>query len=336
MSGNRVPYQLRTNKFVERQLFLDVLDFVRVCNGQSEYVYISMGGPFLEDFKQINDRFAIESMVSLESDEQTWMRQKFNTPYGFIKCLNETSGEFITNFDAFAGEHDNKRFIIWLDYADANGRHEQLQEYQSLITKLTEGDVIKITLNANYQSLLKRSEYTNLNEVRFERMLISEYTEQLSEYVPLGGIQRDHLNENGFAKLLTQSIRIAALKATENSEFVPLPLLGIRYKDSEHQMLTLTIIICSEKLVSMIENDAGYQGWPFRSTDWNSVFEVNVPHLSNKERLTINHLMKDKNDAKAIQDELGFQFDDKYGQSMKLLTSYMKHYRQYPSFGRVM
>lgn len=42
MSGHFVPYQLRTHKFIERQLFLDALDFVRVWNGPSEYMYVSM------------------------------------------------------------------------------------------------------------------------------------------------------------------------------------------------------------------------------------------------------------------------------------------------------
>lgn len=335
MSGHQVPYHLRTNKFIERQLFLDALDFVRVYNGPSKYIYISMGGPFLEDFKHINDRFAIESMVSLESDEQTWKRQIFNSPYGFINCRNESSGEFISNFDDFALEHEDKRFVIWLDYAAADSRFKQLQEFEELITKLSEGDVIKITLNANYQSPKKRSEVQGISDRQYDTILISEHTDQLSDYLPLSGVEKRHLNESGFAKLLAQSVRIAATKGTENLQVEAVPLMGIRYNDGEHQMLTVTAMICSNELVAMIEGDQGFQNWPLKSKDWDTVYEVRVPHLSTKERLTINSLMKDMSDANSIQTKLGFQFDDNFGRSMELLTSYMKYYRNYPSFARM-
>ncbi len=156
MSGQNVPYQLRPNKFVERQLFLDVLDFVRVWDGPSRYVYVSMGGRFLEDFKLINDRFAIEQMISIESDETTWKRAAFNR-LGFIDCRHETSGEFVENLEKLLSDQADRRLIVWLDYADANKRGEQLGEFRQLVSKLGSGDVAKITLNANPQSYRRRA-----------------------------------------------------------------------------------------------------------------------------------------------------------------------------------
>ena len=115
MSGHAVPYQLRPNKFVERQLFLDILDFVRVWNGPSKYLYAAMGGRFLEDFKQVNSRFAIEHMISIEIDETTCRRQDFNR-LGFIECRKQTSEQFIDGFDRLVAGHPDKRFLVWLDY----------------------------------------------------------------------------------------------------------------------------------------------------------------------------------------------------------------------------
>lgn len=335
MSGHQVPYQLRTNKFIERQLFLDALDYVRVWNGPSRYVYVSMGGPFLEDFKHVNDRFSIENMVSLEADEMTWKRQQFNSPFGFIECRHQTTGEFITDFGVFAGERQGSRFVIWLDYANANERYQQLQEFESLLNKLGEGDVVKITLNANYQSSMKRSEHQSLSDKRFDTILMSELTEELGEYVPSGGIKRAHLNEKGFAQLLMECIAMAAVKATENSEVLPVPLLVCRYKDSEHQMLTATIILCTEDSKVIVLNDTGFAEWPFRSKEWENVVEIKVPHLSAKERSTINHLMKSVDDAYSIHEEIGVQFDEHHGESISLLRNYIRHYRRYPFFGRV-
>ena len=134
MNQANVPYQLRTNKAVERQLFLDILDFVRVWNGPSKYLYSSMGGRFLEDFKLINDRFAIERMVCIELDPTIAQRQTFNRPLGFIECRCQSSDDFISDFDKLMATAVGMRAIVWLDYAMANERGKQLQEYQDLVS----------------------------------------------------------------------------------------------------------------------------------------------------------------------------------------------------------
>ena len=47
--------------------------------------------------------------------------------------------------------------IVWLDYAAANKRGEQLGEFRQLLSHLASGDVAKITLNANSQSFRQRA-----------------------------------------------------------------------------------------------------------------------------------------------------------------------------------
>lgn len=168
MSGHNVPYQLRPNKFVERQLFLDVLDFIRVWNGPSRYIYASMGAKFLEDFKLINERFAVAHMISLEMEENTWKRQKFNR-LGFIDCRFQTTGEFVESVDRLMLDRPRHRLIVWLDYAVANQRGEQLGEFRQLVSKMASGDVIKITLNANPQSYRRRA--SQLTRKDFEAYL---------------------------------------------------------------------------------------------------------------------------------------------------------------------
>lgn len=335
MSGHQVPYQLRMNKFIERQLFLDALDYVRVWNGPSKYVYVSMGGPFLEDFKHVNDRFSIESMVSLEEDELTWKRQQFNSPFGFIECKYQTTGEFVTDFSVFAGERQDSRFIVWLDYANPRKRYAQLEEYESLLNKLGDGDVVKITLNANYQSSMKRSEHQSLSNSRFDTILIHELNEELGKYAPSGGVRSEHLKDKGFAELLMKCVEVAAVSATQNSELIPVPLLVCRYKDSDHQMLTATVLLCTEKVITTVRQDVGFANWPFCSKEWENVVEIRVPHLSAKERSTINHLMKSVDDAFDIHTQMGIQFDEDQRKSIALLRNYICHYRRYPIFGRV-
>lgn len=128
---------------------------------------------------------------------------------------------------------------------------------------------------------------------------------------------------------------MAAIKATENSELVPVPVLTCRYKDGEHQMVTITAVVCSEALAAQIAEDTGFKEWPFRSTDWTTVVEIKVPQLSAKEQATITHLMKTSEDAYRIHEEMGIQFDDRQGESISLLRNYLQHYRRYPAFSRV-
>jgi len=333
VSGHNVPYQLRTNKFIERQLFLDLLDFVRVWNGPVRYVYASMGGRFLEDFKLVNDRFAIEHMISIELDEITWRRQEFNRPIGLIECKCQKSGEFIVDFDRLVMAHPAKRFIIWLDYASANERGVQLQEYQELLSKLEVGDVIKITLNANFQSYRRRQDFQI--ERDFQTIVIQNMTEQLGDYMPSGGMSKDHMKPDKFARLLAKATKVAALKGIKGSQLKVIPLAAFRYSDGEHAMLTVTTLLADDALASKTESDDVYKNWVFRSRDWDDVHHVNVPDLSAKERLTINQLIAREINPETIHEQLPLRFHAKSEESLNLLASYLHHYRRYPTFGRV-
>lgn len=334
MSGRDVPYQLRINKYVERQLFLDAIDYVRVWNGPSSYVYVSMGGKFLEDFRQVNERFAIEHMVSLEGDQETYRRQVFNNPLGFIECRHEMTSDFIPDFENFAAKHEGRKFIVWLDYAVANSRREQLQEYEELIAKLAPGDVVKITLNANPESKYKRSDFAR-NSLFYENV-IRYFQDELEEYLPKG---RDSLTNqafkiSSFPKLLAACIENAGLRHASSFGFFPIPLLACRYSDGPHQMMTVTAVIADEAIEKTICDDKGFLEWEFRAKNWKDVREISLPELSIRERLWINSESESKNPSE-IHDSLGFQLGEDDSKSKGLIRRYLSHYRRYPSFVRV-
>ena len=377
MSGHNVPYQLRPNKFVERQLFLDLLDFVRVWNGPSHYIYASMGGRFLEDFKLVNDRFAIEQMISIELDETTWNRQRFNR-LGFIDCRKQSSGEFIADLDLLMQNNKQSRMIVWLDYAIANKRGEQLGEFRQLVSKLASGDVAKITLNANSQSFrrangaLTRSDFDKylkvadspthsdydtyirgilaasladptltieksiiLSDDDREKISIDNLKDQLGEYVPSGGISQANLEAEGFARFLSETVRMAALKGTDGSKLNVIPLGAFRYKDGEHQMLTVTTLIADEALSKRVYEDSLFGAWPQRAMQWGKVMEVNVPDLSTKERHHIEGLIASSQNESEIHEQMPFRFDKRDAYSLSMLSDYLRHYRRYPAFVRI-
>lgn len=332
MSGARVPYHLRTNKFVERQLFLDLLDFVRIWNGSTEYFYASMGGQFLEDFKILHERYAIDRMISIEQDLITWHRQSFNRPLGCIDCRNLTSGEFIDNFSTTLESMENVRAIVWLDYAEANNKGTQLQEYQQLVSQLTAGDVVKITLNANYQS---RHQLANFKKkADFESAVIASLTKELDGYIPGEGIRPADINSKKYPELLAKAVRIAVLDGnSSSSEYSVHPLASFRYRDGQ-QMLTVTAIITDETFDETIKNDRSYSQWPCKSKDWHDIHEIDVPNMSQKERVFVNSRISREDDF-TIHQEMPFHLEASEKESLRLLKSYIQHYRRYPAFGRV-
>lgn len=377
MSGHSVPYQLRPNKFVERQLFLDILDFVRVWNGPSKYLYAAMGGRFLEDFKQVNDRFAIEHMISFEDDETTWNRQEFNR-LGFIECLKQKSGDFIDGFDRLVAEQPDKHFLVWLDYTAANKRGMQLGEFRQLVSKLSSGDVAKITLNANSQSFRRRASVLTqkdfdtylrdpespthkdfesylssivgskrdeagagpersfaLSDSDYETICIENLKTQLGEYLPTEDVTPEHLESDAFAAFLAESVKIAALKGVEGDGLRVLPLGAFRYRDGDHQMLTVTSVIANDDLVERINSDHVFAEWPCRASHWNEVRELCVPDVSAKERHHIEGLISLNHKPDVIHNEIPFRFDEDDGKSLSLLAAYLDHYRRYPTFVRI-
>lgn len=335
MSGANVPYQLRPNKFIDRRLFLEVLDFVRIWNGPARYIYASMGGRFLEDFKLIDERFPVDRMISIELDPATWVRQKFNCPLSTIECRNQTSEDFVDDFDQLTGEvrDEDVRFIVWLDYAIANDRGKQLQEYRELISKLAPGDVVKITLNANHQSIRPRWEIPR--EEDYRTVVLKEISQQLDKYAPPESVQPERLTADSFAGFIAEAVRIAALKGVEdNPQIRILPLAAFRYRDGPHQMLTVSAIVVDESLKRAIDEDQFFRVWPFRATDWADVRLVDVPDLSVKERTTIDPLLTAGNESD-VHENLPFRLDAKEKDSLRLFRNYAEHFRRYPTFGRI-
>jgi hypothetical protein len=332
MSGFNVPYHLRTNKFVERQLFSDILDFARIWNGPSKYLYVSMGGRFLEDFKILHERYSIDYMISLEADKTTALRQEFNRPLGCIHCKNQTSKDFVDGYLDTIAEYGDIKAIIWLDYTAPNDRNSQLQEYEDLITKLNVGDIVKVTLNANYASKHHRKDFPS--DEKYYETVLPFLTEQLAEYIKGEEVVLEDLTNAKFATLLASAVESAALKGIQNSEFQILQLATFRYSDGPHQMLTATSIVVDDELQNTISKDVLFQAWPCRSTDWSDVKEIRVPDMSQKERAFINSQISRTSNVE-IHTAMPFKFDSDDKQSFAALENYIEHYRRYPPFGRV-
>lgn len=148
-AGSSLPYRLRPNKAVDRELFLSLLMRLAPKLALGNYHYVGLGGPFLEDFRLIHGRLGIAKMTCIETEEQVHKRQLFNRPVASIECVHKGLEDYLdeTNLDSPA--------IIWFDYTEPKGITTQIERFARTIGTVPIGSILRITLNANPESLGK-------------------------------------------------------------------------------------------------------------------------------------------------------------------------------------
>lgn len=331
MSSGNVPYHLRQNKHIERELFVELLSKICGLEISSSYAYISMGGPQLEDHRLIHRALGINNLYSFESDPNVYNRQLFNQRPSCLKCIDKPINDFIDRFDEFLQKYSisDKKLIIWLDYALPE-RRKQLLEYEKLIGKLQDQDVVKMTLNANINTFGERQS-GETNEAAQERRLI-KIQKDIGDYLP-PNVTSDQMNAKGLIPILCHAIEVAAEKGCITHPRLRPTLLSIfRYQDGYHQMLTATVRLTNASDVDKFSR--GFQ-WEYTPKDWTDAKLIDVPSLSAKERLEIDSRLP-TDDLDQLHDSLPFMLDtDDIKRSKSLLREYANHYRRYPSYFQV-
>lgn len=329
MSAENIPYHLRQNKAVERNLFVDLLSRINRFRNISSYRYISMGGPFLEDFKLLHSQLRMSDFVCIEIDENVHKRQIFNRPFSSLHLVNSSTGDYITN-----STFGDAPCVVWLDYASPKQLLSQLNEFNSLVSKLKLYDVVKITLNANVSALGGTGVGDDLWEDRLQKL-----RSRMGDFAP-ATITADDLRFN-FASVLMQALRSASIKALrgrQNERFVP--LTSFTYKDSNHKMLTLTGIILPIK--ANITNAQGRRvgsffkitrlmKWKYSNLSWDNPRDISLPDLSARERLFLEPLLSEQDaNGLMLHKRLGFKLEEKAKDSVSLLSNYNEYYRHLP------
>ncbi|RKZ46559.1 MAG: hypothetical protein DRR08_33230 [Candidatus Parabeggiatoa sp. nov. 2] len=334
MSGSEVPYQIRPNKTVDRQIFIDLLSRINTFRDIRQYTYVGFGGPTLEDFKLMHSHFGNERMISLEEDETTYHRQKFNNPLSCIKLLNISSYHFIVGYADYL---KGKPAIVWLDYASPRNIKEQLQEFQKLLSKTECYDIVKLTLNANPQYWedvglreFKESQQTLTPEDR-QVLRFLMFEKNLQPFIP-DWVESTHMGKN-YPSVLVGVLYKAAVSDNDQNGFVFTPLTAFYYQDSLHQMLTLTGIVLDEANEESFYQQTSIKEWDLAMQDWYSKpKKIALPSLSVKEKIYIDKYLPNNIRAllknKTLHRLLGKNAEE-------ILRNYIQYYRYYPNFHKV-
>lgn len=322
-SGATLPYHLRQNKAIDRNLFIDLLARIGRYRNISDYQYIGLGGPFLEDFKLLHASLRLRKMTSLEKREEVVKRQTFNKPVSSINILKKTSGEYLTEFDFDCPS------IVWFDYTSAKDLGVQLSEVELLVRKLNAGDVVKVTFNATPETLGKPTDAGDLKEFR-----LAEFRNRASVYAP-AHIDNDDVTNANYPSLLLRCIESAMKRGLDTKpRCIVYPLSAFAYADGQ-QMLTLTAIILEEIDQSKFLSETRLGHWPFHCKDWRDLRSISVPQLSAKERMHVEALLPDEVDIGKILASLGYYVGETQLDGEKLMTNFVDYYRQYPWYSRI-
>ncbi|MDR3410475.1 MAG: hypothetical protein P4L87_05960 [Formivibrio sp.] len=293
-----------------------------------KYHYVGLGGPFLEDFRLVHARLGISHMTCIESDAEVHKRQVFNRPIASIDCVHATLEDFLDSHDFVTPA------IVWFDYTEPKGITTQIERFAQTIGAAPIGSVLRITLNANPESLGKpetseisvelggeasgdRSQKPTVQEWRLAR-----FRERIGALCP-SGLPPEGMTQKAYGVSLLRVLKIAVEKeALSFRDRRIVWALATHYKDGQ-AMVTATFVICAADDKSIEEL---LEGWEFRSTT-EAPHRLDLPALSTLERLT----MEANEDP---PEKMGFALP-KSDMGENPISTFKKYYRIYPHFSRV-
>lgn len=327
-AGSALPYRLRPNKAVDRELFLSLLMRLAPKLALEKYHYVGLGGPFLEDFRLVHARLGIARMTCIETETEVYKRQLFNRPIAQIECIHSKLEDYLDETD-FATPA-----IVWFDYTEPQGITQQIERFARTIGTVPIGSILRVTLNANPESLGKpdpkdisveadgdmsgdRAQKPTVQEWRLAR-----FKERLGSLFP-SGLSAAGMTFKTYGPSLLWALKLAVEKeALSFRDRRIVWALATHYADGQ-AMVTAALVICPSDDTAIEEL---VKGWEFRTTT-DAPHRLDLPALSTLERLT----MESNADARSVMD---FELpNSKMG--MDPFEVFKKFYRVYPHFSRV-
>lgn len=292
MSGSGLPYRLRPNKYVDRELFAELVARLTAKHGPEHYVYTSMAAHHLTDLWAIYRKAGIEKLYAFDMNEIIVQRQEFNAPVPKTKCGNHLASDLPGKLSEILDEFEAKNAIVWLDFTDFGSRKDQLDDFVQLLRACVAGDVARITLDASEKWLKRLLREQVLREdvqsLPVDGQYAAAFRADVGRFSPPG---LSELTVSEIGNRLIEAVAIAARAGTDRtSEPVRFwPVMVAEYADSRN-MVTVTLV-CTEEDA---QNPAP-PGWELCSMDgsWTEILRIRAPELSSRERTTIDSHLSD-------------------------------------------
>mgnify|MGYP000916650570 CR=1 FL=1 len=329
MGVKHPPYNLRTNKAIDRLLLANILMDLKIDDSKCRYY--SFGGPFLEDLRVMDHFFPNMILTSLEKDTETYKRQDFHRFNSRLQLKRMNFHEFLISYEP------GIRDIFWLDYT--NIKYEYFSDFMALLVKVPIDSVVRITLRAEPEFrldyLIDKISNTEFHQIKSQ--LEADFINEFQKIMPVPPVSA-FSNILDFSKMVQDMVKIAASRALDisGSKTDFMPIQCTRYNDNTN-MLSITGIVYERSNISNIKKIL--KNVRFLNNNWCDPIEINIPNLSLKERLYLEKMLPVEEEVDAgelLFDTLKYCITDGQSQSKKELRNYADYYRDYPNFIRTM
>lgn len=321
MKTGSPAYHLRTNKAVERLLFTELLKKLApyLPVNTENYWYIGLGGPYLEDFSEVQHVLGCRRMTSLEVDSHVLMRQRFNKPHCRIILSSKSTGQFVSSYTT-----TKMPLVVWFDYTKHDWV-EQIRECCELIPKLPNGSIFKVTFKSTPSNLCPKDAVDPLS-LRVEKLE--------AMFSSCGGFSTGDVSLNGFPKTLIRILK-STIKATlgDTDKNTLFPLSSFYYNDGT-PMLTVTMLTGDQSTVDSVISKSQFKNWKYADLAWDGPMIIDVPSLSLRERLAIDRMLPDKSPDTIVK-RLRLSLAETPADTLVAVSRYVDYSKHIPNFMRV-
>lgn len=330
MSKKHINYNLRAKKNIERKMFCDIFNKMKLSFCIENYIYVGMGSYFFTDFTLFHREFNIKKMISIEFDKSNADRYKFNRPFNNIEIEFKDSTKFLKEL----GVEKGSNHIFWLDYTDGF-KNYMLQDMDILFRKILPGSFVAVSLNCDFEQICNVIFQELCDEGQIE-IDDTDDTEQLSKVLNYFRSEKcenyfpediDVFNfGSNYKRILREVFRIrieeSILKRNKRAgkEKIEIEQVVFITYDDGTPMLTIGWVVVNEEIKSDLEK-MSFQDLFFYSKD-DKPYTIKWPILTDKEIVYLNSKFPLETPAR----------DSLKGISHKLINEYHELYQHYPYF----
>lgn len=315
-SDQRINYQLRPAKSIERKMLCELIREILIVEERHDFRYIGMGAKYFSDFLLFHNEFGISDMISIESDYQRRARYDFNKPLRDIVLRYGESSSVLSQITGY----NEKMNVVWLDY-DSRFSTYMLDDLDILSKNLCCGSVFLISCNCTYEGknpTEKREQFWKGMEDLIDDDIPNEYF--TSKRIP---VLIRKLCEERIQNAIEQRNRMEI-----ENRFSFEQLTFFSYCDGA-KMMTLGWIITDELLCDKLETLRNNDKLQY-ITDTDKYFNIDIPKLTIKEmQFILAHLPKDEEEYKRKVFE---ESDFYHGIEYREIDQFKRIYRFYPFY----
>jgi hypothetical protein len=341
-SFERIDYQLRYNKHIERKLVFDILLSAKPLVDLSAYQYLGLGSMWFADFRLAHRILGLRDMISIEFEEYA-DRASFNQPYKSIEIKRGKSTDVL---QSFSEPNWIRPLVSWMDY-DGCLEVSVVRDLELILEKCAPNSVLMVTINAARQNYRPRRTNTETDKTRaatalgqIEGFLGSDSIPARFEVgVTEGGVHND-VAEDTFPEFMAEALltfmahklagsgresQVMEGDETKTTRLMFVPLLNCCHKDGVEMITVGGAIVAAGKEADW-EAIAARMA-PLQSNRVPAHQRLDLVPITPKEKIVLDRcLPQDSEGFLSMAKEQGVKLPDDQ------LAKYFRYYQHFPVF----